>query len=113
MPARPRKKWSLPWDPNWETKRMRWIFTILDPRGPKLKELLEELAPHGFRLREFKKYRRPTMCLMSITKLACLTEPALKAEVRRVQKICDRYELVDGLDDVDVEDPAYDDLSVN
>ncbi len=92
---------------------MRWIFTILDPRGPKLKELLEELAPHGYRLREFKKYRRPTMCLMCITKLACLTEPALNAEIRHVQTLCDRYELADGLDDVDVEDPKYDDLSVN
>lgn len=92
---------------------MRWVFTIFDRREPKLKELLEELAPHGYRLGEFTKYQRPTMYLMNITKLACLTEPGLKAEIRRVQQLCDRYELVDGLDCVDVQDPKHDDLSVN
>jgi len=113
MPPRPRKKFNIAWEPEWETKRMRWILTILDTKEPKLRQLLEELAPHGYRFGEFNKYRRPTVCLISITKLACLTEPGLQAEIRRVQDLCDRYELVEGLDDVDVEDPAYDDLSVN
>ncbi len=51
MPAhRAPKKCQLAWKSEWDTKRMRWLFIVLDPDKAKLKEILDELAPAGYRL---------------------------------------------------------------
>jgi hypothetical protein len=113
MPAhRAPKKFQSAWNSEWDKRRMRWLFYVLDPDEAKLKAILDELAPAGYRLHRLNRLPKYREIVMSISKLEQLDKKDLDAEILRVHTVCERHHIV-GLDDIDVEDPAHDDLGVN
>lgn len=91
---------------------MRWSFYIMGGKRAEMLAIAEELAPAGYRLRSATFNRRTKETLMVLTKLATYNETDLFVEIRRLNALFKRRKIF-GLDCVDVEDPKYDDRSVN
>lgn len=104
----------LYWHPSLSAERMRWKFFVYGQgQGrSRLKALCKELAHLGYYVSKWRGSRRYGQTLMVIAVMKQLDFRQLCAEVHRVRAASDRLGLL-GLDCVDAENPAYDDLSVN
>lgn len=92
----------MAWDNAWERERRRWLFFVEYSTVRDREQLLELLAPSGYRCRA----RQPNLPrggpqLVVLVLLGQFTMDQLFAEVNRVHAACDSLGLA-GLDDVDV-----------
>ena len=102
--ARIRQALKLDWTSAWERKRFCWVFYIRYADVKRMRELLEVLAPFGYRAwGEIKRLRPGQSRSAAVELFGQFSEKQVHAEIMRVHRACDRLDL-DGLDDVDVEE---------
>ena len=102
--ARIERALKLDWDAAWERRRFCWVFYIQYADVKRMRELLEVLAPFGYRAwGEIKRLRPGQSRSAAVELYGQFSEKQVHAEIMRVHRACDRLDL-DGLDDVDVEE---------
>ncbi|MCB9194229.1 MAG: hypothetical protein H6597_06820 [Flavobacteriales bacterium] len=107
------KRMEEHWDPAWARERKLWVFYVVYNDLKKMAQLLEDLAPHGYRSeRVNKRLRNGIQRTICITRLGQFTQQQMRAEMQRIQQACDRLGFY-GLDEVDAEPLDLDRLHIN
>ena len=97
--ARIRQALKLDWTSAWERRRFCWVFYIRYGDVKRMRELLEVLAPFGYRAwGEIKRLRPGQSRSAAVELYGQFSEKQVHAEIMRVHRASDR------LDDVNVEE---------
>jgi hypothetical protein len=91
LPKRARQTLRDRWKPQDERKRMRWYFYVVVSDLKCFNQLVEELAPFGYRTVGYdRRSRRKVPRTEHLVLIEQLTQEQVYAEIMRVHKACDR-----------------------